>query len=420
MDIHSSLKKVNLGKYEYLYVYVKHRGSIIRINTGNKIETKYLNKDLSFNSKKENYIELNNQTKKLKQQVDDYLKIKMKNGYHTTISQKECLHYIKSGFTFDCNSEGVEKGNKSVDDHLRNFLQFKKEELSYRSSFKDYISFANSLTDYQKYYSVNLTLEMLDSLDFMVKYRNFLTIKKDETYLTRGGLNDNTINKRVSSLKTFFLWIEDKDLYQFKKSVQTFKTPKYENNVVVLDKDDLRQLLDLKIENQNWRKILDVFVCNCFLGLRYSDVSTLKKSDFVIDDDGDYLLVKENKKTGFTVQIPIQRTPLEILKRYDFNLPRFSQQHFNREIKKIFERYDLFSEVITKKRRVNKTNEDYEVKRRDLITSHSCRRSFVTLGISNNVPLNSLMLSTGHRKIQTLQNYMRKVIDKNSFKRIDL
>ena len=163
-----------------------------------------------------------------------------------------------------------------------------------------------------------------------------------------------------------------------------------------------------------------MFVCNCFLGLRYSDLSTLCKYDFYIDDDGDHLLIKENKKTGIVVQIPIQNTSLEILKKYDFELPKFSHQYFNRELKRILTEYDIFNENIVKKRRVNRLNEDYEILKRNLISTHSCRRTFITLGISNNVPLNSLMLSTGHQKIQTIQNYMKKVLDKKSFKKIDL
>ena len=420
MNLQSSLKKVNQGEYEYIYVYFKYQGNIIRINTGNKVIPKFMNKDLTFSTKLVNHLEINSRTEKLKQQVDDYIRYKVQDGSLSTISKKECMIFIQGGNIPSKNVEIERVQPVSVNELLKTFYQYKKEELNNRPSYKDYLSLSNSLSDFQKFYSLELTLNMLDTLDFLIKYRNFLSLKKDDKYLTKGGLNDNTINKRFSSLKTFFLWIEDKELYRFKKSVHTFRTPKYENSIVVLDKDDLRQLVDLKIENPNWKKIIDLFVCNCFLGLRFSDLSTLKKSDFQLDEDGDFILQKENKKTGFTVLIPIQKTSLDILRKYDFNLPRISQQHFNREIKKIFEEYKLFSEIVTKKRRVNKTNEDFETLRRDLITSHSCRRIFVTLGISNNVPLNSLMLSTGHRKIQTLQNYMKKVVDKKSFNRIDL
>jgi integrase len=420
MNLQSSLKKVNQGDYEYIYVYYKYKGNIIRINTGNKVVPKFMNKDLTFNSRMENYLETNSQTEQLKQQVDEYIRYKFQIGSLDTISKKECVQFFHTKTIPHLPNTPKDISRLSVNELLTKFYHFKMEELTNRTSYKEYLSLSNSLLDYQKYHSEVLTLETMDTLDFLIKYRNFLTLNRGEGYLTKGGLNDNTINKRFSGLKTFFLWVEDKELYLFKKSVHNFKIPKYDNSIVVLDKDDLRQLVDLKIENPNWRKIIDLFVCNCFLGLRYSDLSTIKKMDFLTDEDGDIILQKENKKTGFTVFIPIQKTPLGILQKYDFTLPKISQQHFNREIKKIFEEYDLFHETVVKKRRVNKSNEDFETVRRNLITSHSCRRIFITLGISNNIPLNSLMLSTGHKRIQTLQNYMKKVVDKNSFKRIDL
>ena len=81
---------------------------------------------------------------------------------------------------------------------------------------------------------------------------------------------------------------------------------------------------------------------------------------------------------------------------------------------------NLFPEPITKVRRVNKNNQDKVYLKRELISSHTCRRTFITLGISSLIPINTLMLSTGHKQIQTLQKYMKKVQDKESFKRIDL
>lgn len=429
----SSLKRIKQGKYSYISLYYKYLNNIIRINTGNEFIPSCMNKDLSYNSKMVNYFELNRKTQKLKQKVDGYIQYKIKCNSLHTISKKECTDFINGNILPNSRVQfekrlrskkptiiNGKKNQLRIRNLLDEFYEYKKDELNNRPSYKDYLSLTNSLKDFQKYYSTELTFDVMNTLEFLVKYRNFLSLNRDKSFLTRGGLNDNTINKRFSGLKTFFLWIENKEIYQFKKSILNFSIPKFNNNIVVLDKEDIRQLLNLQISNSTWVKIIEVFVCNCFLGLRYSDLYTLRKYDFILDGDGDYVLIKENKKTGVVVHIPVQKTSLDILKRYDFDLPKFSHQYFNRELRKILVEYKLFPERIVKKRRVNRINEDYELLRRDLITSHTCRRTFITLGISNNVPLNSLMLSTGHQKIQTLQNYMKKVMDKKSFNKIDL
>jgi len=424
MKTHSELKKVKQGEYTYIYIYYKHKGTIIRINTNNKYVVSCMNKDLTYNTKMVNHVELNQKTMDLKRKVDDYIGYKVKTNSLGSISQKQCLKYINEGEESFLLSgpflEMVTRKPKSVTEHLNDFYQFKKDELNSRSSYKDYLSFVNSLIDFQKYYRTKLTFEKMNSLEFMNKYRRFLTEKRGDDYLTTGGMNDNTINKRFSSLKTFFRWCEVNDIYVFRKVVHDFSIPKFSNNVVVLTKDEISHLLSLTFKNPTWERVRDVFCCNCFLGLRISDLKTLKKTDFYLDEDGDYILIKENKKTGVKVMVPIVQTPLEILKKYDFELPKLSDQYFNRELKKLLEDKDLFGEPVTKIRRVYRDIQDTEVPRRKLITSHTCRRTFVTLGLSNNIPINSLMLSSGHKQIQTLQKYMSKVLDKKSFKRLDL
>ena len=434
MKTQSKLVLVKQGEYQYIYIYYKYKDKLIRINTGNKYIPKGMTKDLFYNSSVPDYDIPNHKTKVLKKKVDDYISYRLIYGWRQ-LSKEECLSFIDSGL--DSVSSFIDKKRqtgiqdlpeiipKSFNDYLVRFYLFKKEELSDRSSYKDYLTLVNSLKDYQKYFSTELSFEIMNTEEFLVKYRNFLSVDrgknyKKDGYKTRGGLNDNTINKRFSGLKTFFLWLENRDLFRFRKVIHSFNIPKYDNDIIVLNKDDITKLLNVEIENSTWLKMRDVFVCNCFMGLRFSDLNTLKKSDFYIDEDGDYILMKENKKTNTNVQIPIQSTSLKILKKYDFNLPKYSHQFFNREIKKLFIEKKLFTEPVMKKRRVNKTNEDKEYLRQELLTIHSCRRTFITLGISNNIPLNVLMLSSGHKKIQTLQHYMKKVQDKNSFKRIDL
>lgn len=432
MNYQSELKKVKQGEYEYIYIYFKHKGNIIRINTKNRVVPNCMTKELLYNSKMIGQNKLNLDTKDLKLKVDEYIRFKIVEQNKHNISKEECLLFMKGGKDLvyrKWNRTYIEETtpkSKTVNDYLTEFNQFKILQLNNRPSYKDYLTLVNSLTDFQKYYGIKLTFEYLDTEEFLIRYRNFLSIDrgkdyKEDGYKTRGGLNDNTINKRFSGLKTFYLWIENRNNITFKKSTHSFSVPKYDNNIIVLDNNDIKQFLEKEIINETWIKIRDLFVCNCYMGLRISDLKTIVKSDFQVDEDGDYFLVKENQKTKFYVEIPIQPISLDILKKYDFELPKFSDQYFNRELKNILKKYELFSETIVKKRRSNKDIQDKKYLRRELITSHTCRRSYITTCISKNVPLNSLMLSTGHKKIQTLQkSYMKKVRDKESFKGIDL
>ena len=422
----SQLKLVKQGKYDYIFIYYKLKDTIIRINTGNEVIKSCLRKDLLYNTKMKDYEKLNDKTLKLKRKVDNYISYRLENGWKF-LTQEECGAFVKSEqedfrrylYSGEYYVEFAQTRKKTLNDYLEEFYNFKKDVLNNRASYKDYLSMANSIKDYQKQYG-NLSIYEMNNEEFLIKYRNFLAEKRGDGCLTKGGLGDNTINKRFATLRSFYRWLEKHDVYKFKESVYDFSIPKYDNEIIVLSKAEIKKLKELDIENGTWIKIIDVFICNCFLGLRYSDLNTLHKSHFSKDSEGDYVLIKENIKTGTTLQIPVQKTSLEILKKYNFELPKFSHQYFNRALTDIFEKHELFSEQIVKKRRVNKANKDEIYLKRELIKSHTCRRTFITLSISENVPFNVIMLATGHKKIQTLQKYIKPLQDKESFKRIDL
>ena len=412
MKTNSELKVFKSGEYEYIYVYYKSGSCLLRINTHHKYIKTYMKADLYYNKLMPEYEKLNDDTKILKSKVDDYLKWNLKNG--APMCQADCLLFIKGNFKISNKPEKL-----TLLEYYSNFYSFKQKELNHKPSQKDYQTLQSALTDYQKKIKNILSLDSINSLDFMVDFRKFLSDSHVDS-TTKGNLNDNTINKRFSCLKTFMRYIESKEIYTFKRPVMEFKTAKYDNDIIALSKEEIQQLIDIKTDNEAWQKIIDLFIFNCFCGLRYSDLIKLKQTNFIQDEDGDYYIIQENKKTGIKVQISLQQTSLDILKKYDFKLPFVCSQYFNRMIKDILKKFELFSDIVVKKNRSLKTNKDYEIMKRKLICSHTGRRTFITLAVNSNVPLNSIMLASGHSKLATVKRYMKLQPNKEAFKAIDL
>jgi integrase len=155
------------------------------------------------------------------------------------------------------------------------------------------------------------------------------------------------------------------------------------------------------------------------MGLRISDVSRLSKADFIIDNDGDYRYTSVNKKTGTSVSIPLIDIPLTILKKYDFKLPSYTGQYFNRQLQKILKHYKLFEEeVIVRKKVLNQVTE-IKVLKRNKITSHICRKTFITFCTTSLIPLNVIMNVSGLKQVKTVQAYMQKSQDKEPFKKLN-
>jgi len=423
----SVLKVLKSGKYEYIYIYFKLGRNLIRINTKHKVIKNGMTIDLFYKSTVPDYQRLNKNTKELRSKVNAYLMLKLSAPF-PTVNQKECEHFITTDYyrnvfngTPYVSSKQVKPAEpiKSINDYYADFYNYKSIELNQRLGLKDYKTLQNALTDYTTHLNKKLTFNDINNKEFILGFRNFLSVKHPEGYLTNGELNDNTINKRLSALKTFYNYVEENELFTFKKQLFKIENSGYRNNVVVLTLSEIEQLTRLKL-NDTDQKIIDVFIMNCFMALRFSDLRTLSKHDIHTDNQGNSILKKENKKTGFYIEVPLNQTALTILEKYDYKIPRYCNQYFNKQLKSILNENNLFSETVCKKRRSLKVNMDFYVKKRDLIKSHTCRRTFITNCVNANVPIPSIMLASGHHSIKTIQLYIKKQQNIDQFKAIDI
>jgi integrase len=423
MKTQSELKLVDNNGYKHIILYFKYQNQMLRIPTHNKYIKSYIQKDLYFNSGMDDYKKLNDRTKELKSRVDEYIKRQLAEPF-PHFSQKRCIefidekHYHKSydgtflRLTDFIQRDEPPKEPKTVLQYFNEFLELKKKELlNHYNSYKKYITLENLLKDYHSN-KKPLTFDTMNSELFMYSFRDYLIVNKE--------YNDNSANMKLKNLKTFLRWIEDQNIHHFDPKTFKVNVSTYENNVITLNKEEIKQLIELKLENPFWKKIIDLFVLNCFLGLRHSDLYTLNDKDFVKDQDGDMLLVKDTIKTDEKIIVPVFEPALSILKKYDFNAPKFTNQYFNRELRKILRHYKLFPEKVKIKRKVNGQDKGEYKEKRDLITSHTCRKSFVTMAVNSKVPINAIMLATGHKKLATIQAYVHKETDKNKFRAIEL
>ena len=70
--------------------------------------------------------------------------------------------------------------------------------------------------------------------------------------------------------------------------------------------------------------VKDVFILQCWTGQRFSDMLSLNKGIVKDTDNGQILEIFQIKSTQ-RVEIPLFPVALEILKKYDFNLPDISK-----------------------------------------------------------------------------------------------
>ena len=245
---------------------------------------------------------------------------------------------------------------------------------------------------------------------FMEHFKMYLL---NATYaITRNGkeilenFSKNYIAKQLKNLKQF---LNDAAMSGYIKD-NTYRSVKCEweeADTVYTTWDEIELLKKLKLESgSNMEKVRDLYVFNCYCGLRYSDLSKLTKEDFITFDEQVYIKVR-TKKTDDLLKFPILPSALKILKKYKFSLPYVNDNTFNETIKKVCLKAGITG--IEKKRITKGGTKTVEMIPKYLsISSHTGRRSFATNFDEINVPLNEIMPITGHTTEKSLRTYIRK------------
>jgi integrase len=136
--------------------------------------------------------------------------------------------------------------------------------------------------------------------------------------------------------------------------------------------------------------------------MRFGDFTTLRRENF--RDDQLYKMTSKSKKP---VQIPISSRAKAILQKYDYELPTFKKPDaFNvgvREICKLAEMNELRPEGQTRK---DRTIESWKPKW-ELISSHTCRRTFCTLKYLKGMAAQDIMIFSGHKTEKQFMRYLK-------------
>ncbi|WP_226063309.1 phage integrase SAM-like domain-containing protein [Kaistella polysaccharea] len=332
---------------------------------------------------------LNRELEKFADEVDTFV---CNNGYEIDSQKLKSLIDEKFGKKKPKNVKEVTISNLMTN-LIDRYIEQKSEtilgvqqELS-SSTIRTYNTLKNRIQKFDK----NLKVEDVDD-DFRIAYIKWATKLYTET----------TIHNNLKKIKTFIKYAEGKNM-NINKSVLNwrFMEPerKYPEPVISFEEQHRIKNLTLHGTLDNSR---DWILIACQLSLRISDLLPLKKEMIV---DGWFVPLTQ-KKVKKQVLIPLPENVIEILNKRNGEFPpRVSDQKYNQHIKKICRLAKMNERIMGGKRSSQSKKVDGIYEKWELITSHSCRRTFVTLFrkefkddvlISNN---------TGHASTKTMDGY---------------
>ncbi|MBN2220615.1 MAG: integrase catalytic domain-containing protein [Vallitaleaceae bacterium] len=175
------------------------------------------------------------------------------------------------------------------------------------------------------------------------------------------------------------------------------------NEIVTLSEEELMRFYKKDLSNNpRLERVRDLFCFATFTGQRWSDIENFRK-----DDVKDGWWVFESYKTKKITKMPLKgfiAPALDILRKYDYELPKISSQKFNDYIKEAGSLAEI-NETVTIKRLSG--NQRIKIKRpkHEFMSSHMARRSCVTILLQRGMPPTTVMKLTGHTDLKTLMKY---------------
>jgi site-specific recombinase XerD len=411
-------RRYYLGK---VTAYFKKNGAAMRYKLL-KIDETYLTKKLRV---KDNYTlrnpnEVNAQIDELEERVDNAIAAILYNNPKAVINAKVIDEYLATHQEDKSVIPNAETDKLLLAD-FRAYNIIKEKELHEQDikngetrkrhpTIKDYISSANAIEDYE--YDTKSQLYLSDiTEDFVSDFCEWLADEhvssKEHKYKCKGEMVNKTINKRLENLSAFI-----RAYYKDNTTAEMIMDGRLgdskQTRVIALTLNEVKELYYRKLKNPNHNRIRDYFVFLCLTGLRFLDLTLLTEMNFLRQRNGRYLLSYISHKTKVEVEFELTSKAQELAIRYNFRFNEYTNQGFNRALGEMLENEHLYEDEISVIRNVLTKKIQKKMFRREKISAHTARRTFISCLIAKGVPPYQVMSMSGHKKFSTMEIYVMK------------
>lgn len=382
-----------------IYSRIHYKGSDVKIATGIKIKSRNWNKSRKTIT---GDVNLSNHLADIEHHLLENLKEIINENPNLHISH---IVDIFKGKTRVGKKLGIMKGskNKSLDSQvltLPNLIDEYIESKSKINTKKNSRTLKSNLLSFLK--TKNITGIPLNSFSEDL-IRDFLF------FLQNKELSINYIERLLNNMKTVLNWGYknkfniDPEIVNFVSNIKN-SIGKDKPKMVTLFIDEFKKIKEYKPENPRISKIKDSYIFMCKTGQRLSDYKALNKDSIIYSNKSNlwYWEIKQIK-VDTNVLVPLNQETYNILKKYNFKLPLHSKS--NKDLKELAKEVGLDREIVENTTRNNKRIIT-KYKLYDIISLHSSRKTFVTVGIQSGINDHVITKVTGHSSIKEFKKYV--------------
>ena len=349
----------------------------------------------------------------------DIKKQEVKSGKGAPINRKKINDTLaeKRKAIYDFIEDAFLNGIYVEKMHLHAF--FKEDNLdenldNLEAIFKKFIAEHRTANGYpvkyktrQKYTTLKNRILQFQGDDKFIPLRiNNEWVKRFRIFLQGKKLNDNSVVKHLTVLKTFKTYLSTIGI-KIPAELEKLKLVEKEQIVNILEKQELELLEQFEFDNYYLSQIRDVFLFQCYTGQRYSDIETITR-DCISTKAGHNVWLLSTQKTDDNLVVPLNNKAMIILERYKHlssPLPRFTNQYFNQSLKEMAKAVKL-TRIVKKVCFYNNVKKELSITLHDAISSHMARKSFISLSTQRGIPERFVRDVSGHKSERSFKRYL--------------
>jgi integrase len=238
------------------------------------------------------------------------------------------------------------------------------------------------------------------TMDF---YRGFIKHCNDKDF-SLNYIGQHIKNLRCLMKETFKAGYHNNKIYLD----EDFAVIQEETDDISLDQAELDIIYNKRLIDPAQDLARDWFIIDCYTGLRVGDIQLLEGINF----SKDYMQLVNNK-TGVKVMVPLRSEIKAILKKWKGLPPKITDVEINRRIKEVCELCKINGTVLYFLTKGGKRR-DFYLKKYEMVSNHTARRSFITNLLNLAVPDNQVMQLAGIKKHSTLMRYKKTKPEQNA------
>lgn len=153
--------------------------------------------------------------------------------------------------------------------------------------------------------------------------------------------------------------------------------------------DEVEAIEKAEMPTESLERVKDLFLFQCYTGLAYADLMRFDMSKSVKGEKY-YLVTDDRKKTGEGYTVVLMEKAMDILKKYDYKLPKMTCEQYNMRLKIMADACGIEKPI----------------------ASHFGRRTCGMLLLNYGFPIEIVSKVLGHSNIKTTQQAYAKILDR--------